>query len=42
MGAVYAQILRAMERQGWARPRKRVSLPKSQLAMIVLRNGLFG
>jgi len=42
MGAVYAQILRAMERQGWAPPRRRVSLPKSQLAMIVLRNGLFG
>jgi len=42
MGAVYAQILRAMEAQGWAQPRLRVSLPKAQLAMIVLRNGLFG
>ncbi|MBV9991657.1 MAG: presqualene diphosphate synthase HpnD [Alphaproteobacteria bacterium] len=42
MGAVYAQILRAMEREGWAPPRKRVSLPKSQLAMIVLRSGLLG
>jgi len=42
MGAVYAEILRAMEAQGWAPPRKRVSLPKSQLAMIVLRHGLMG
>ena len=42
MGAVYAEILRAMETQGWAPPRKRVSLPKSQLAMIVLRHGLMG
>jgi phytoene synthase len=42
MGAVYAEILRAMEAQGWVPPRKRVSLPKSRLAMIVLRNGLFG
>jgi len=42
MGAVYGEILRAMEAQGWAPPRKRVSLPKSRLAMMVLRNGLFG
>jgi presqualene diphosphate synthase len=42
MGAVYAEILRAMEAQGWSPPRKRVSLPKSQLAMIVLRHGLMG
>jgi presqualene diphosphate synthase len=42
MGAVYAEILRAMETQGWSPPRKRVSLPKSQLAMIVLRHGLMG
>lgn len=42
MGAVYGAILRAMEAQGWKAPRTRVSLPKSQLAMLVLRNGLFG
>ncbi|HTT98718.1 MAG TPA: presqualene diphosphate synthase HpnD [Rhizomicrobium sp.] len=42
MGAVYAAILSAMEAQGWNAPRTRVSLPKSQLAMLVLRNGLFG
>ena len=39
MGAVYAAILSAMEGEGWAPPRKRVSLPKTKLAMIVLRNG---
>jgi phytoene synthase len=42
MGAVYGAILSAMETQGWDAPRMRVSLPKSQLAMLVLRNGLFG
>jgi presqualene diphosphate synthase len=42
MGAVYGEILRAMEAQGWVPPRKRVSLPKSRLLAIVLRNGLFG
>ncbi len=42
MSAVYGAILSAMEAQGWASPRKRVSLPKSQLAMIVLRHGLLG
>ncbi|HEX4861200.1 MAG TPA: presqualene diphosphate synthase HpnD [Rhizomicrobium sp.] len=42
MGAVYGEILRAMEAQGWAPPRKRVSLPKSRLLMIVLKHGLFG
>mgnify|MGYP001605709592 FL=1 len=42
MGAVYAAILSAMEVKGWAPPRKRVSLPKTKLAMIVLRNGLVG
>ncbi len=42
MGAVYGAILSAMEAQGWDAPRMRVSLPKSQLAMLVLRNGLFG
>jgi phytoene synthase len=42
MGAVYGAILSAMEVQGWNAPRKRASLPKTQLAMLVLRNGLFG
>ena len=42
MGAVYAAILGAMENQGWAAPRKRVTLTKSQLAMILLRRGLMG
>jgi phytoene synthase len=42
MGAVYGAILSAMETQGWAPPRERISLPKTQLAMIVLRNGLVG
>ena len=42
MGAVYGEILRAMEAQGWAPPRTRVSLPKSRLIAIVLKHGLFG
>jgi presqualene diphosphate synthase len=42
MGAVYGEILRAMEAQGWTPPRTRVSVPKTKLAMIVLRSGLFG
>jgi squalene synthase HpnD len=42
MGAVYAEILRRMESVGWAPPRHRVSLPKSRLAMILLRHGLGG
>jgi phytoene synthase len=40
MGAVYGAILSAMEAEGWAPPRTRVNLPRTQLAMIVLRNGL--
>lgn len=42
MGAVYSEILRQMEREGWAAPRKRISLPKAQLAMIVFRHGIAG
>jgi presqualene diphosphate synthase len=42
MGAVYAEILRRMEAVGWAPPRHRVRLPKSRLAMILLRHGLGG
>jgi hypothetical protein len=40
MGAVYREILRRTEDAGWAPPRTRVSLPKSQLLLIVLRHGL--
>jgi len=42
MGAVYAEILRRMEAAGWSPPRRRVSLSKSRLAMILLRHGLGG
>jgi phytoene synthase len=41
MGAVYSEILRASEAQGFAPPRHRVSLPKSKLLSLVLRQGLF-
>ena len=41
MGAVYSEILRASEAQGFAPPRRRVSLPKSRLVSLVLRQGLF-
>jgi phytoene synthase len=41
MGAVYSQILRASEAQGFAPPRHRVSLPKGKLLSLVLRQGLF-
>ena len=42
MGAVYSEILRLSEAQGFAPPRQRVSLPKSKLLSLVLRQGLFG
>jgi presqualene diphosphate synthase len=42
MGAVYSEILRASEAQSFAPPRHRVSLPKSRLLSLVLRQGLFG
>jgi phytoene synthase len=42
MGAVYAEILRRMEAAGWSPPRHRVSIPKSRLAMILIRHGLGG
>jgi len=42
MGAVYSQILSASEAQGFAAPRHRVSLPRSRLLSLVLRQGLFG
>ncbi len=40
MGAVYLEILKRMEAEGWAPPRRRVKLPKSQLAFLALRYGL--
>ena len=42
MGAVYSQILSASEAQGFAAPLRRVSLPKSRLMSLVLRQGIFG
>ena len=42
MGAVYSEILREMEKIGWASPRHRVSLGKGRLIRIVLANGMFG
>lgn len=41
MGAVYSEILSASEAQGFAAPRRRVSLPKTKLLSLVLRQGLF-
>jgi phytoene synthase len=41
MGAVYSEILRASEAQGFAPPRHRVSLAKGKLLSLVLRQGLF-
>ena len=41
MGAVYSEILAASEAQGFAAPRRRVSLPKTRLLSLVLRQGLF-
>ena len=42
MGAVYSEILRASEAQGFSAPRRRVSLPKSRLLSLVMRRGIFG
>jgi presqualene diphosphate synthase len=39
MSAVYSEILRRMEADGWAPPRRRTRIPKTQLALIVLRHG---
>jgi len=41
MGAVYSEILSASEAQGFTAPRKRVSLPRSRLLSLVLKQGLF-
>ena len=40
MGAVYSVILSKMEKQGWAPPRTRAKIGKTELLMIVLRHGL--
>jgi phytoene synthase len=40
MGEVYSAVLRATEQEGWAPPRRRVSLGKAQLLWLVLRHGL--
>ena len=40
MGAVYSAILSKMEKQGWAPPRARAKIGKTELLMIVLRHGL--
>jgi presqualene diphosphate synthase len=40
MGAVYAEILKRMQAQGWAPPRRRVHIPKAQLAFLALRHSL--
>jgi presqualene diphosphate synthase len=42
MGAVYSEILRLSEAQGFAPPRHRVSMPRGKLLSLVLRQGLFG
>ncbi|MEY4965244.1 MAG: presqualene diphosphate synthase HpnD [Pseudomonadota bacterium] len=41
MGAVYSEILKASEAQGFTAPRRRVSLPKRRLLSLALRQGLF-
>jgi phytoene synthase len=40
MGEVYSAILKATEAEGWAPPRRRVSLGRPQLLWLVLRHGL--
>jgi phytoene synthase len=40
MRQVYSEILQAMETEGWAPPRRRISLAKMRLLWIVLRHGL--
>jgi squalene synthase HpnD len=39
MGAIYGEILRRMQRRGWAPPRRRVKPGKAMLLWLVLRNG---
>jgi len=40
MGAVYGEVLKRMEVQGWAPPRRRVKVPKMLLGWLALRYGL--
>jgi presqualene diphosphate synthase len=40
MGAVYGEILKRMQAEGWAPPRRRVHIPKAQLAWLALRHGI--
>jgi phytoene synthase len=40
MSAVYAEILKRMEAQGWKAPRKRVKVPKLLLGWLALRYGI--
>jgi phytoene synthase len=42
MSAVYSAMLRKMDVEGWAAPRKRVTLAKSELVWIVLTRGVLG
>lgn len=42
MGAVYSGILDASLEAGFAPPRRRVSLPRARLLMLVLRQGILG
>jgi len=42
MSAAYSSILRAMEKEGWAPPRRRVRLPKSRMIWLFVRYGLAG
>jgi presqualene diphosphate synthase len=41
MASVYSDILDRIERQGFAPPRRRVSLSKARLLLSVLRHGVF-
>jgi phytoene synthase len=40
MSAVYGEILRRMEREGWAAPRSRVKLDRATLVWILVWRGL--
>jgi phytoene synthase len=40
MGAVYAEILKRMEAQGWQPPRRRVKVPKMLLGWLAVRYGI--
>ena len=42
MGAVYGRILKAMEAEGWAPPRRRVSLGKARMLWVALTTARAG